>query len=142
MKALARQLALRRVEFRGPLFGQEKLEAYARADAYVLPSWSENFGYTVAEALACGTPAITTRETPWPVLEREGCGWWIDTGGEALAACLREVLATSRAELDRRGNIGRDWVGRELGWSGVGRRMLASYRWLLEGGDRPDWIST
>jgi len=135
-------LSLRRLEFRGPLFGGEKLEAYARADAYVLPSWSENFGYTVAEALACGTPAITTRETPWSVLEREGCGWWIDTGGEALEACLREVLATSRAELDRRGSIGRQWVERELGWPGIGRKMLASYRWLLGEADRPDWIKT
>ena len=140
MKALAQQLSLQRVEFRGPLFGREKYAAYARADAYVLPSWSENFGYTVAEALACGTPAITTRETPWPVLEHEGCGWWIDTGGEPLLACLRNVLATSRTELDRRGTIGRNWVARELGWPSIGGKMLQSYRWLLGEQDRPAWI--
>ncbi|EFK96553.1 Glycosyl transferase, group 1 [sediment metagenome] len=94
MQELAVELRLERVEFRGPLFGTDKLAAYANADAYVLPSWSENFGYTVAEALAAGTPVITTRETPWSVLEREGCGWWIDTGLDSLTVCLDEVLST------------------------------------------------
>lgn len=140
MQALAHELSLERVEFRGPLFGEDKFAAYAQADAYVLPSWSENFGYTVAEALSCGTPAITTRQTPWAVLEREHCGWWIDTGLEPLVQCLEEVLSTSRLDLDRRGTIGRAWVQRELAWPRIGAKMLASYQWLLGHAEQPDWI--
>lgn len=140
MQELAVELRLERIEFRGPLFGNDKLAAYANADAYVLPSWSENFGYTVAEALAAGTPVITTRETPWSVLEREGCGWWIDTGLDSLTVCLDEVLSTPRPVLDRLGAAGKDWVRQELAWAHIGERMITTYRWLLGRHDRPDWI--
>jgi len=61
MQALAEKLQLKRVVFRGPLFGDDKLQAYRDASLYVLPTHSENFGITVAEALAAGTPAIVTR---------------------------------------------------------------------------------
>jgi len=45
----------------GPLYGQEKLEAYVDADVYVLPSFYEIFSITVLEALACGTPVVITK---------------------------------------------------------------------------------
>ncbi len=45
----------------GPLYGKEKIEAYADANVYVLPSLFESFGNTVVESLMCGTPVITTK---------------------------------------------------------------------------------
>ena len=44
----------------GPLYGNEKLEAYTDADIYLLPSLFESFGNTVIESLMCGTPVIAT----------------------------------------------------------------------------------
>ena len=40
--------------------GDDKLNAYRSADVYVLPTKTENFGITIAEALAAGTPVIVT----------------------------------------------------------------------------------
>jgi hypothetical protein len=73
-------------------------------------------------------------------LERKGCGWWIHSGLDPLAACLNEVLSTPRAVLDQRGQIGKDWVSRELSWPRIAEQMLLSYRWLLTKANRPDWI--
>ena len=64
MQALAAHLRLERVAFGGPLYGEEKLRAYQAASLFVLPTHSENFGMTVAEALAAGTPAIVTQGAP------------------------------------------------------------------------------
>lgn len=44
----------------GPLYGNEKYEAYADADVYVLPSVYDNFPITVLESLASATPVIVT----------------------------------------------------------------------------------
>ncbi|MGP1666720.1 MAG: glycosyltransferase, partial [Rhodanobacter sp.] len=69
MKALATKLGLTRANFVGPAYGAAKISAYREADLFVLSSRSENFGVTVAEALAAGTPAIVTKSAPWQGLQ-------------------------------------------------------------------------
>jgi glycosyltransferase involved in cell wall biosynthesis len=61
MKALALQLGLESHSvWPGFLDGQEKLSAFAAATVFVLPSYSENFGIALVEALAAGVPCLTT----------------------------------------------------------------------------------
>jgi glycosyltransferase involved in cell wall biosynthesis len=49
-----------RIHWLGHVAGQEKLSLLARADAYVLPSYSENFGIALLEAMAAALPCVTT----------------------------------------------------------------------------------
>jgi glycosyltransferase involved in cell wall biosynthesis len=59
VEAMARQHGLSdRVLFAGMLYGRERAEALVDADLFVLPSYQENFGVVVIEALAVGTPVI------------------------------------------------------------------------------------
>ena len=48
-----------------PIYGIQKLKKYQSSDLFVLPSYSENFGIVIAEALACKLPVITTKGVPW-----------------------------------------------------------------------------
>ena len=60
-----------RVHFTGMLTGAEKWGAYRCAEVFALPSHQENFGMALAEALACGVPALlsTAVDTHETVLE-------------------------------------------------------------------------
>lgn len=129
-----------RVTFVGELTGRARDDAYGEAQIYVLPTRSENFGFTVAEALAAGTPVITTTASPWRELEARAAGWWIRPGVEALAACLGEALATEPSRLREMGLRGRKWMEADFVPSAAGRRMAATYAWLRGRAERPDWI--
>lgn len=140
MQAMAEKLGLKRVAFCGPLYGNEKQAAYREAELFVLPTHSENFGVTVAEALAAGIPAIVTKGAPWKGLQEHEAGWWIDLGVDPLMACLEEAMSRSRNELMDRGRAGRDWIMRDYSWARVGQMMHATYEWLLFGGETPSWV--
>lgn len=140
MNTLARHLSIKRINFAGAVYGSAKSQAYWSADLFVLPSYSENFGMTVVEALAHGIPAIVSKGAPWQGLETHRCGWWIEIGEEPLIECLEEALTLSPEELAKRGALGRTWIERDFSWTRVGEMMHKTYLWLLGGGSTPDWV--
>lgn len=140
MQQLASELELQRIEFAGPLHGEAKWRAYAQADLFVLPTYSENFGISVAEALAAGTPAIVTKGAPWRGLANQGAGWWIDIGVDSLVACLEDALSQSSIDLAEMGQRGRGWMAAEYSWPHIAQQMAETYRWVLKGGSKPEWV--
>lgn len=137
---LAAELHLPRVHFPGPLYGEEKSDAYAAADLFVLPTHSENFGMVVAEALAHGCPAVVSRGAPWSGLEAHRCGWWIDHPIEALTKALDIAMTLGVDEREEMGRRGRRWMMEEYGWDSVARRMSDAYLWLASSGARPGTV--
>jgi len=127
-------------EFVGPVEGQQKEKLYRDADLFVLPSYSENFGMSAAEALASGLPVITTRGTPWKDLIEHRCGWWVEIAPAALAQALGE--ATQMDDETRRGmgERGRQLVAQKYSWSRVAKEMKSVYQWLLGRGERPQCV--
>lgn len=140
MRAVTQNLGLRRVIFGGPAYGQAKSELFCSSDVYVLPTHSENFGLTIAEALAHGVPVITTHGAPWAGLTKYECGWWIANDEDRLVATLDEAMSSQPERLREMGKNGRAWMEREFSWSIVAEQMHLTYQWLLEGGVRPGWI--
>ena len=140
LEAVIAEEQIPRVRFVGEINGQAKYDFLTEADIYVLPSHTENFGITVAEALACGTPTIASQGTPWEGLETEKCGKWVPIGVEPLAATLRELTSLTDDERAAMGERGRAWIQRDFSWDGIGAKMKAAYAWLLGQGERPDWV--
>lgn len=117
--------------FTGEVGGATKQSLYESADLFVLPSFSENFSVAVAEAMAYGVPVLTTRGTPWSVLERIGAGWWVETGTEGLVGGLRKALATSTNERATMGNAARTYAREQLGWQRAAQLTGEAYDWTL-----------
>lgn len=121
----------------GPVGDGDKWASYAAADLFVLPSYSENFGLVVAEALGSGVPVVTTTATPWSGVEVHQCGWCVPPGRAALRAALAQALALSRDELCQMGARGRTWVHTEYSWDQAARQLVQAYEFLLGQRERP-----
>lgn len=128
------------VKFVGGVYGVEKVSLLQSADFFVLPTYSENFGIVVAEALACGTPVITTHGTPWKVLEENECGWYIPVGVNALEETLKKAISVKEKNLERMGRNGRYLVESSFSSQGVALRFLQLYKDFL-GKDSSHYIS-
>ncbi|WP_374521561.1 glycosyltransferase [Hydrogenophaga sp.] len=127
------------IEYVGEVEGDRKSQLYLAADLFVLPSFTENFGVVVAEALTHGVPVITTRGAPWEDLETYKCGWWIDIGVEPLAGALHAAMALSDVEREAMGVRGRAYVQR-YDWDQIAKQTVDVYRWVLKLGDKPDCV--
>lgn len=126
--------------FTGALNDDEKWKAYAKADLFVLPTYSENFGIVVAEALWAGVPVITTKGTPWKELEDRKCGKWIDLPEKGsihsdwpmLVSALESIMLMSDDERREMGERGRKLVEEKYTWGAVVKNMVVGYRGILK----------
>ena len=121
----------------GMVQGPEKRALLSRADVFVLPSYSENFGIVVPEALACHTPVITTTGTPWQQLQSIDAGRQVSPTREGLTEALRELLAMSAAQREAMGRRGRELVERHYTWERVAGQFVTMCDCILKGKSIP-----
>ena len=105
LKVLVYKLGLAdQVVWTGPLYGDVKWLAMKAADAFALPSHQENFGMSVAEALACGTPVlISDKVNIWREVESDGAGL-IET--DDLEGSTRLLQRWFQLASDEKANMG------------------------------------
>ena len=128
------------VVLRDPAYGAEKWNLLASADLFVLPSYSENFGIVVAEAMAAGLPVITTKGTPWNMLQDKGVGWWVEPTEATVATALHDALNRPAAELVAMGEKAALIARQDFTWEQIARSLHAAYSWASAGGERPPCV--
>jgi glycosyltransferase involved in cell wall biosynthesis len=128
------------VSFHGPVADDEKWALYRRADLFVLPSFSENFGIVVGEALAAELPVIATVATPWRALQEQKIGWWVQPSVEDLAKAIANAVSLADGQREVMGKNGAAWVRKYFSWISVAQQMTQFYQWLLNGGVRPPHV--
>lgn len=123
-----------------PVFGNDKTRIYQESALFCLPSFSENFGLVIAEAMSCGTPVITTTDCPWDILNETNTGWCIDLSVDNLERAFREALSMSPAELYDMGQRASKLIFDNFDYRSVTRKTLRLYEWLLGGGNKPEFV--
>lgn len=124
------------VVWAGHLAGAEKAGAFRRAEVFVLPSASENFGIAVAEALAHRTAVIVTKGV---AISREVLTWdaglVADDNARSVADSIANVLGQPD-EARRRATNGQRLVEHEYSFAATGQKLGALYQKIVDGAKR------
>lgn len=124
-----------------PVFGAARWEVFRKASIYVLPSYSENFGITVAEALMAGLPVITTKATPWGELGEIGLGWIIDNDVRQIRDALGTATSLDASHLSAIRDETHMYARKRYNWEVITQHYLETYAWLASPSmPPPDWI--
>jgi glycosyltransferase involved in cell wall biosynthesis len=130
LKALARRLGVEQnVLFTGPLYDDAKWGVYRDADVFALPSQHENFGNTVGEAVACGTPVILTECCGIAPLIGQRAGIVIPHGVKPLQEVL--TLFFADPQVSRRLRAGCREVAPGLSWEQPLSQMAGLYEQVV-----------
>lgn len=122
---------LERATFTGMLEGRDKLAAFADAAVFVLPSYSENFGIAVAEAMACGVPvAISEAVNIWHDVKTARAGLVSPCNADAIARDLTSILS-SPGRAVAMGERGRALAREKYSWDGIAPALEAAYEQVL-----------
>ena len=119
-----------RVRFIGFVEGERKERVLAGADLFVLPSYSENFGNAVLEAMSYGVPVLVTPEVGLATAVKEyGAGMVVEGNPEALGPAIAALMndPVRRRELGERGRA----AATRYSWASVAGQMEAQYRALV-----------
>jgi glycosyltransferase involved in cell wall biosynthesis len=113
------------------VIGSEKERLFTAARLFVLPSYSENFGNTVVEAMRRGLPVVVTPEVGAAEVVREsGAGLVVAGEPEPLSSAIR--LLTADLSLARSmGEAGRGYAAQYFSWDHVAVQMEDLYNSLM-----------
>ena len=119
------------VHFVGSLEGQDVVQAYVDADVFVLPSYTENFGMTVAEAMACALPVVISDQVNIHAeVASAGAGLVTRCDADEVAQALEALLL----DADRRsamGEAGRRLVQERYTWPAIVEALTREYEAVI-----------
>jgi glycosyltransferase involved in cell wall biosynthesis len=120
-----------RTTITGFVQGDLKLGLLIDADLFVLPSYYENFGIAVAEAMAVGTPVVISNGVQiWQDIEAMAAGWVTPCEVAQLTNSLREAIL-SDPERKQRGENARQLAKQQYSWSAIAIQMIQVYQSLI-----------
>ncbi|NET59927.1 MAG: glycosyltransferase [Symploca sp. SIO2E6] len=111
--------------------GELKAGLLQDADLFVLPSYYENFGIAVAEAMVAGTPVVISDQVHiWQDIRDAEAGWVGPCEVNALTQLLQVALQDVK-ERQQRGNNAHQLAVANYSWEAIAQQMIQAYQRIL-----------
>lgn len=132
LQNLADQLGVRsRVTFTGPVHGADKIALLRRARLLALPSYSENFGNVIIEAMAEGCPVVVSTAVGLAgAVDAIGAGLVVQGDASSLASAINRLIADP-ATREQMGQRGMRAARERYSWSVVAEEMERLYQSVI-----------
>jgi glycosyltransferase involved in cell wall biosynthesis len=118
--------------FTGMLLGDEKAAAFQMASVFVLPSYTENFGIAIVEAMSYGTPVVISNKVNiWREIAEAGAGLVTECDVVQTADAILRVLTDSKlsSSLSAKGaRLAKEYFT----WPVAATKMEVVYKDILE----------
>lgn len=86
-------------------------EIFSRYDVFLFPTFSENYGHVIVEALMVGTPVIISDQTPWNDIQTCNAGWAISLeNSEIFERSLQKIIDMDEKEYDILSNASKNYI--------------------------------
>lgn len=116
----------------GFVSGSTKVALLQAADLFVLPSYYENFGIAVAEAMSVGTPVVISDQVHiCDEVRRATAGWVSRCDVADLTDALKTAL-TDATERHRRGQQAQAYALQNYSWPAIAQQTIQAYQQILE----------
>lgn len=120
----------------GLLVGEEKMQAFADADVFVLPSHAENFGFAVFEAMASRIPVVISDTLDYAKeVDLHQAGICVPRNPRSFADAIIRILT----DKDLRQKLGQNGfnLARTYSWNTTGERVERTLKCILRGKPLP-----
>lgn len=125
--------------FAGHVVAEEKTSLLKSAKFFVLPTFFENFGISIAEALSVGVPVITTDKTPWVGLHNSAGYIMSGNSPELIKNTLALASSLERGGWSTMSENARS-IAAEFNWNEISEKFNHLYEWILSGGEAPSFV--
>lgn len=115
----------------GFVTGELKASLLQDADLFVLPSYYENFGIAVAEAMYYGVPVVISNQVYiWEEVQQAAAGWVCSCEVESLTQVLRSALGDAGQQLQR-GLNAREYAHKHYSWDAIAQQTIKAYQRII-----------
>lgn len=141
LKRLSIKLAIQtQVHFVGPQFDKEKAATFKRADAFILPSFSEGLPMAILEAWSYQLPVLMTPHCNIPEGFKAKAAIEMAPNPESIASALTHLFDMDEEQRNTMGQRGFQLVEQNYSWDKVGEEMASIYKWVQIGGKIPGCV--
>lgn len=115
----------------GFVTGELKSALLQAADLFVLPSYYENFGIAVAEAMAAGTPVVISDQVHICREVGESESGWVSKTDVSDLTELLHIALQNPSELQRRGLRAKEYALKHYSWDAIAHQNIEAYQQII-----------